>query len=246
MQVKTFCILSALVLSCHQEKREDTIAEPTGKPKETRPTDTTNEAPDKEGGLETKGTYEGQLSASEIQPVFAAKNTELRACYDSGKSKNKYLQGSVNIRFEITTEGKANKIFAETSTLGEGDVESCFIGIIETLSFPKPKGGAVLAAYPFSFQPSAQLAGVGEPTDSDRAGYVSKAKDALKKCKQLPDSFQISVWIDTEGKAMSAGFSAEAFEGHNARACAVEALKKAQYPKSKRKATHLIVASSDL
>ena len=49
-----------------------------------------------------------------------------------------------------------------------------------------------------------------------------------------------------EGKAMSAGFSAASFEGQDSRACVVEALKKAQYPKSKRKATHLIIASSDL
>jgi hypothetical protein len=240
-------LLLCLVFSCHQNNQTNNVIEPIKTPQETNPLNRNNEDPgDKGSGLETKGTYEGQLSSSEIQPVFAAKNTELHACYDNGKSKNKYLQGNITIRFEITPEGKADKVFAEISTFGEGDVESCFLGIVGNLIFPKPTGGAVLATYPISFQPSAQLAGIGEPTDTDKSKYVSKTKESLKKCKKLPADFQVSVWIDPEGKAMSAGFSAASFEGHEARACAVEALKKAQFPKSKRKATHLIVSSSSL
>jgi hypothetical protein len=244
-------LLLLLAVSCNKNKGEQTIKEPI-KTQNTN-TNTTdpnqnNTKPDEpDDGLETTGTYDGQLSTSEIQPVFQSKSTELKSCYESGKSKNKYLQGEVNIRFEIAPDGKPGKVFTEKSTMGEDEVERCFIGIIEGLNFPKPKGGAVLAAYPFAFVPSAQLAGVGAPSDVDRDAFVAKTKEALKKCKKLPESFQVAAWIDGDGKAMSAGFSAESFDGHaSSRECAVAALKKTQFPKSKRKATHLVVASSDL
>jgi hypothetical protein len=199
-----------------------------------------------EDGVEATGTYEGVLDAAALAPVFSARRLDLYGCYEAGKAKNRYLKGDVKIRFEITAAGAARELVVESSTMGDDAVERCLVDILSKLAYPKPKGGSVLAEYPLSIQPSALVPNVGEPMLEERAGYLARAKEALKACKGLPPGYAMAAWIDPDGKAKSAGFSSEEAVPDEARVCAVDALVKAKYPKSTRRATHLIFAVEEL
>lgn len=213
----------------------------------TGPSEPVEEAPtEPDDGMETKGTYEGRLSSSQIQPVFESKGREIYVCYENGKKKNRHLGGNLRIRFEISPKGEPKNLVVEESTLGDDAVERCISDIIAGLTFPKPQGGSVLAEYPVSFAPKAIAAGVGAPAVEEHEGYLLTAKEALRACQALPSSFGAAVWINAEGVATSAGYSSENEEAQEARACIVEALKSARYPKSRRIMTHLVFSSDEL
>lgn len=192
-------------------------------------------------GIETSGTFEGRVNPELLQSAFRGRQAELQGCYESAKRRNKYLEGELSVRVEITPAGSPADLFIQRSTFGDNELERCFAEQVAQVRFPKPQGGSVLAEYPFAYHPSALLPGAGAPLESEQDAYLSKAEAALAACKDLPEVFSAAVWIDAEGKATSAGYGAPTPEGQSARACVVKSLGAAKYPKSKRKQTWLVV-----
>jgi hypothetical protein len=197
------------------------------------------------GGVNAKGLYEGRLRDAELKEAFDAKQQEVLACFQEGKKRNRYLEGDIRLSFEVTTEGKAQKLFVSSSTLGDDTVEDCFISLVTSMQLPKPIGGMVLAGYTFGYHPTPKPGGSGEPGTEERIKYLEGAKTSLKTCEAPAAEYQAVVWIQPDGKATSAGYSSES-QTDEARDCVITALLAAKYPKSYRKATYLLFASGEL
>lgn len=87
-----------------------------------------------------------------VRRIVRAHIDELRSCYNTGKTKQPQLAGSVTIAFEIGAKGKVASSTVHESTLTPDDaaVPSCFAKAIKRWQFPRLTGvKSVSVTYPF-------------------------------------------------------------------------------------------------
>jgi hypothetical protein len=67
---------------------------------------------------------------------------QVQACYESTLAgRDKTVEGKLNTQWVITTEGlvKDAKIVREGTTLKDGKLHECVLGVISAMTFPVPK-----------------------------------------------------------------------------------------------------------
>lgn len=90
------------------------------------------------------------LEKSEIREVVLQHSGVFKECFTKEHETNPDLKGSVTLRFQIDLDGSVSRIRVR-STVANKAVEDCLVGVLEKLTFPKPKGGVALVEYPFVF-----------------------------------------------------------------------------------------------
>lgn len=96
-------------------------------------------------------TVTGDLDKNIIRRYVRRKLPQIRYCYEKELLADPTLQGTVRVSFVISHTGQAGN----ANAAGVNDaVSGCVARLIETIRFPKPKGGGVVqVAYPFTFRP---------------------------------------------------------------------------------------------
>lgn len=95
----------------------------------------------------------GDLDKNIIRRYIRRKLPRIRNCYEKQLLVKPSLQGTVVTQFQISPQGSVQG--ANAKGIGDGDVESCVAAAIQSIQFPKPKGGGyVNVRYPFHFQPA--------------------------------------------------------------------------------------------
>jgi hypothetical protein len=96
-------------------------------------------------------TVTGDLDKDIIRRYVRRKLPHIRYCYEKALLADPALEGTVRVSFVITQTGQAQN----ASATGLGDsVSGCVARLIETIQFPKPKGGGIVhVSYPFTFRP---------------------------------------------------------------------------------------------
>lgn len=117
-----------------------------------------------DGGKPTRGlrsgaaTVNGRLPPEVIQRIVRQHFGQLRACYESGLSRNAQLQGRVSVKFEIGRDGHVTHAAAvdppgASPRIPDPAVVSCVVLGFQKLAFPEPEGGIVTVVYPIVFNP---------------------------------------------------------------------------------------------
>ncbi len=94
----------------------------------------------------------GDLDKNIIRRYIRRKLPRIKYCYEKQLLVRPDLSGDVVTQFQISPQGavlnsKANGV--------SKDVSDCVAGVIQTIKFPKPKGGGLVQVrYPFTFVPS--------------------------------------------------------------------------------------------
>ncbi|MBM4291277.1 MAG: AgmX/PglI C-terminal domain-containing protein [Deltaproteobacteria bacterium] len=94
----------------------------------------------------------GALDKEAVHRAIQAKQAKISACYERQLLSKPNLSGMLKLAWEIGADGKVGAVREESSSLGDPALSQCVMGVIKTISFPKPTGGAVTIKYPFMFQ----------------------------------------------------------------------------------------------
>lgn len=94
----------------------------------------------------------GALDRAEIQRVMGRAMSRFRYCYEKQLNTDPNLEGKVTTLFTIGGTGDVVSAQAVDTTLKGSGVDACVVHVLQTLKFPQPRGGGVVAVtYPFVF-----------------------------------------------------------------------------------------------
>ena len=94
---------------------------------------------------------EGNLDKDIVRRIIRAHINEVRSCYQAGLKRDPDLAGRVAISFIINGKGQVTSSVVESSTLGDGEVDTCIAKAAKKWRFPKPADGTnVSVIYPFN------------------------------------------------------------------------------------------------
>jgi hypothetical protein len=97
----------------------------------------------------------GSLDREIVRRVVRQHLNEVRYCYEQALARKPALAGRVVARFSITPSGSVLASALQSSTLGDGTVESCIVAATRRWAFPQPRGGGlVTVSYPFQLAPA--------------------------------------------------------------------------------------------
>ena len=97
----------------------------------------------------------GALPPELIRNVIHENRNVFRYCYERMLQQHQGLHGTVKVQFVIGASGQVISSALKESTMHDSDVESCVVGKMRGLQFPRPQGGGVVIVnYPFVFKSS--------------------------------------------------------------------------------------------
>ena len=102
----------------------------------------------------TKGspTINGFLSREQIEKVVRLRSRAIQYCYERELQNDATLAGRIGANWTIGLDGKVVTASITENTMGNRNVESCILGVVQGMRFDKPDGGMVVVAYPFTFR----------------------------------------------------------------------------------------------
>ena len=96
----------------------------------------------------------GGLTQQEIMGVIRAELNQIRHCYEKLLQRSPNASGKVKVRFKVGTNGRVLSANVVSSSISDGTLKGCVIGVVRRWKFPPPRGGsAVTVNYPFTFNP---------------------------------------------------------------------------------------------
>ncbi|HEY5956903.1 MAG TPA: hypothetical protein VIV60_10135, partial [Polyangiaceae bacterium] len=128
---------------------------------------------------------------------------------------------------------RAQAVTIEESTLGDRDAEKCMRGVLLGMTWPKPVGGRTAHAHytAAAFEPPDPE--VREPV-SVEAEQVKKVQTKLRKkasdCHGVSSTYQVTAYLDTSGKVITASVTTRDPEGEASIDCLVDLVKTAEFP----------------
>jgi hypothetical protein len=94
----------------------------------------------------------GNIPKEVIAKIISDNMGQIRFCYQRQLQLQPNLRGKIVTDFIIGLEGSVTSAHVAKSSMGSPPVESCVVGVLRRLRFPKPGGGVVEVKYPFSFR----------------------------------------------------------------------------------------------
>jgi hypothetical protein len=87
-----------------------------------------------------------------IARVIKANIPRFRFCYEKELNADPDLAGKITVSFTIAPTGAVAAASIAEATMNSERVESCVVGVMRSLAFPRPSGGGiVVVTYPFVF-----------------------------------------------------------------------------------------------
>lgn len=212
--------LSILIAACSgtPQKVED--------PKDDTP------APTRKAVVPSVESEVGALDANKVQAVFDKAGEALKQCYAQGFERNELLAGDVKLAVRVGEDGSTRYAFLKDSTLGDRATEDCMLGVLKRQTWPKPVGGKEgNADTTFGFDPGDENRPPVEWTEARMGDAYKKAKPALSKCRADAGAgpLKATLYVSTEGKAITVGVSVSDVKGEAAVRCVVDQLSGLKY-----------------
>ncbi len=119
-----------------------------GRAGETTPVATTP-APVEEEEVVDLDAEEGTLPKNAVSDVLKKNDWAVTDCVT--RLSGKALDGRVEFAWEITLEGKVDKLRVKESSIRNPPLQECLQKSVQRLTFPAPRGGVVPASHVFAF-----------------------------------------------------------------------------------------------
>ena len=98
-----------------------------------------------------KPTVSNYCKSSDILRVVSNRQRSIQYCYEKELARNPELKGKVIISWRVGLTGKVLKTWVSSSSLKNGNVESCMTRSVKFWRFDKPSGGICEIKFPFVF-----------------------------------------------------------------------------------------------
>ncbi|MGB5809610.1 MAG: AgmX/PglI C-terminal domain-containing protein [Polyangiales bacterium] len=96
---------------------------------------------------------DGLLEANQIRDVInGAPSKQVRTCYEQRLKDNNLLQGQMKVLLTIAQNGGVRNV-SVSGSLRDAQVYSCVKRVARSWKFPRPTGGCVRTAVPFTLTP---------------------------------------------------------------------------------------------
>lgn len=174
----------------------------------------------------------GALDPEAVEAAFVNARGEVYRCFEQGNAGLDFavVGGDIEVFVRVATDGSVRFIYPASSTIGHVGVERCVLEAVKKQSWPKPEGGDEgIARTRFGVDPPGRPAVSWSSADLGSGG--SALAQQLGRCKQQSGSVSLSVtlYIDADGKVISAGAATGDENGIDAIDCAVSAARAQPY-----------------
>jgi hypothetical protein len=174
----------------------------------------------------------GSMNEKDARESFESAMVGLQACLSEGSRRVELMGGSIEFAVKVDKARHPASIWATDSSLGRRATETCMFEALREVRWPSPVGGLFgIAKTSFEFD---LPKGVKPPVVWD-AGRVSPVVDALgpqvDECTgSRRGELMVTLYVGTDGKAISGGASSASEAGEPAVDCLLELLMAADYP----------------
>lgn len=96
---------------------------------------------------------EFETDTSGVTKAARKQMNAVRACYVDVLKKVPGLKGKIVVRFKVATSGAAREVTIDQDTMGNEEVASCIVGVVETWTFPAELASDEFVSFPFVFSP---------------------------------------------------------------------------------------------
>ncbi len=173
----------------------------------------------------------GGLNQEAVDKVFAQSGRDLQQCLSEGAERVEFLGGDVSFFLKIGADGRVSHAHLEESTLGDRDTELCMLNALKERTWPKPVGGeSGIARKPFSFDMPNDVRPPTDWTQESIEETLEELAQDIDGCKTAGGSFNVTMYVSTDGSVMSAGVAHADEAGESAADCLVAKLKEAKFP----------------
>lgn len=173
----------------------------------------------------------GALPPEATAAAFEQSLEQIQACFFRGSQRVEFLGGSITFKVIVGQDGTVQHVFAERSTLGDRQTETCMFEALKASSWPQPVGGPIgVAENSFEFEMSSDVRPPVMWDSGEVAGVLEEHAEALAACRSGGARAIATVYVGTDGKALAAGVAAPNQEAESASQCLVAVLLEAQYP----------------
>jgi len=188
-------------------------------------------APKRKRALAVSGQL-GSLDQGKVDQTFARLMPRLGDCLSQASSRVEFIGGHVKFFVRIATDGTTKWVYLSESTLGDRDAERCMLAVTREAQWPPPLEGEGQAQKSFDFEPSPDVRDA-VPWSAERvAKTVSAARGRLGQCaRAAPGKYRATVYVTTNGSALSAGVAPPDERGETAAVdCMVAIIKGLRFP----------------
>jgi hypothetical protein len=175
----------------------------------------------------------GALDEDETKKAFGKARPSIDGCLARANDGLSYevVAGDVEVVVRVANDGSVRFTYATSSTIGRHDTERCILEALARQTWPRPEGGEDgIASTSYSIEPAGREAVEWSPGDLGPQG--STLKDKLRACQSEAGTAGLSVtmYIDPDGKLLSAGVASADEHGLDAARCALDAARSQRYP----------------
>jgi hypothetical protein len=188
-----------------------------------------------DGGTDMSTSSEiGGMNQEASEAAFQAAASDLQRCFLKGAKHFEMLAGDVAIVVEVDQTGSLVRAYLERSDLGNRETEECMLAALKRQKWPATVGGRIgQARSSIGFDPA-------EP-DTTRPAVQWSEDDVRPALEELSASlgacpgsgrgdYQLTWYVDTAGKVLSAGFATPQGADPAGAACLLSVIEEATFP----------------
>lgn len=174
----------------------------------------------------------GALPEEQAVAAFKSSFPAIQDCFIDGAQRVEFLGGEIALSVQVNQAAEAEYVFARQSTLGDRATEECMIRALKQASWPAPVGGLVgVAENSFAFEMTGDVRPPVVMDQEQLSDMLAENAEAIADCKGSSyGSYTATVYVDSNGRAMSAGIAPSSKEGEANSNCLVDVLQHATYP----------------
>ena len=171
----------------------------------------------------------GTLSQYEIQNALEPRMMKFSRCVQKRAGDVEWVSGGIAFEFKVALDGSVASVYPSKSSFGDRETERCMLDIARGTRFPAPHGGE--AEFSWSLEvPLDPDVRTPVPWTAAEAGTVvnDRASELGAQCGAGP--FDLTAYVDVEGKVVAAGGSAQSEAGAAQLDCVTQAVQGWLFP----------------
>jgi hypothetical protein len=175
----------------------------------------------------------GALDEKAVAAAFREVRPKIKKCLRGANDglDLPVVGGELEVQLRVKGDGSLRWVYPMRSTLGHRSAEKCVLDALMAQSWPKPEGGDEgLARTDYGIDPPGRAP--VRWSAGDLGSAASEVESALNDCMSDAGakSLSVTIYVDADGNAITAGGAVGDENGTEAIDCAVNAVKAIKFP----------------